>query len=134
MASRISKLILGALIFALVCSAQLDTATIVGTVLDASGAPIPSASVIVQNQLTGITWTVKANDLGNFVVPVLPIGRYRVTASAPGFKSRTVEDFTLRVSDRLRVEIALETGSINERITVTAESPMVEAASTTLGG
>ena len=90
--------------------------------------------MVVQNQNTGATFSATANAEGNFVVPVLPIGRYRVTASSPGFKSGAVEGLTLHVSDRLRVEITLEAGSITEKITITAASPLVEAASTTLGG
>jgi len=128
------KLTLAGILVSIVYSAQLDTASIVGTVLDPTGAVVPHASIMVENRNTGATWNAKANEVGNFVVPVLPIGQYRVTASAAGFKSRTVEGFTLRVSDRLRVEITLEPGSISEKITITGESPLVEAASTTLGG
>ncbi|MGH9667879.1 MAG: carboxypeptidase regulatory-like domain-containing protein [Bryobacteraceae bacterium] len=134
MAHRLLKLVPAGLLASAVCFAQLDTASIVGTVLDQSGAVIPNASVVVENQNTAATFNASTNGEGNFVVPVLPIGKYRVTASASGFKAHTIEGLTLRVSDRLRVEIALETGSINEKITVTGESPLVDSASSTLGG
>ncbi len=134
MSGRTFRLILTMSLVSIACFAQLDTATIVGTVLDQSGAVIPNASVVVENQNTGAVFNAKANEEGNYVVPVLPIGQYRVTASSAGFKSRTVEGFTLRVSDRLRVDLTLEPGSINEKVTVTGESPLVDTASTTLGG
>ena len=134
MPRRICNLVLVGFFAAIVAFAQLDTASIVGTVLDPSGAAIPNAAVVVQNQNTGATFNASANAEGNFVVPVLPIGRYRVTASSAGFKSGAVEGLTLHVSDRLRVEITLEAGSITEKITVTGESPLVDSASSTLGG
>ncbi|MDQ2947134.1 MAG: TonB-dependent receptor, partial [Acidobacteriota bacterium] len=134
MLRRIVTVILPGVFATILCFAQLDTASIVGTVLDPSGASIPNASVVAQNQNTGATFNASANAEGNFVVPVLPIGQYRVTASAAGFKSGTVEGLSLHVSDRLRVEIALEAGSITDKITVTGESPLVDSASSTLGG
>ena len=134
MPRRFLRVLLACVIVSVVCSAQLDTASIVGTVLDQTGAVIPNASIVVESQNTGFTRNTNANGEGNFVVPALPIGQYRITASAAGFKSRAVEGFTLRVSDRLRVEITLEPGAISEKITINAESPLVEAASTTLGG
>jgi hypothetical protein len=134
MPSHIFKVALAGVAAGVLGLAQQDTGSIVGTVLDQTGAAIPNAAVVVQNQKTSATWNVNANEVGNFVAPVLPVGQYNVTASAAGFKSRTLEGFTLRVSDRLRVEVTLEPGAITEKVTVTAESPLVEAASTTLGG
>ena len=135
MASRNTRnLFLLALAVVTACFAQLDTASIVGTVYDPTGAVIPNASVVVKNQRTGATWNFNTSGEGLFVAPVLPVGTYSVTASTNGFKSRTVENYTLRVSDRLRVEMTLEPGAITERVTVTGETPLVETASTTLGG
>src|SRR5262245_61005160 len=81
-----------------IASAQLDTASMVGTVLDPSGSVIPNANIVVENQLTGAKLALKTDALGNFTAPVLQIGTYRVLASAEGFKSRTLENYTLRVS------------------------------------
>src|SRR2546422_7395091 len=117
MPSRMWKLTLAGMIASIVCLAQLDTASMVGTVLDQTGAVVPNASVVVENQNTGATRNAKANEVGNFVVPVLPVGQYRVTASAAGFKSRTAEGFTLRVSDRLRVGMTAGSGSVDEKKT-----------------
>ena len=49
---------------ALICFGQLDTGTVVGTVLDSSGSVIPGASVSVENQNTGAAFTAKTNDVG----------------------------------------------------------------------
>jgi hypothetical protein len=57
-----------------------------------------------------------------------------VTVSSPGFKTYVRKDIALRSADRTRLEIALETGEVSERLTVTGEAFIVETASTTLGG
>ena len=122
------------LLFTTLGYAQLDTGVILGTVLDPSGAVIPNASVAVQNQGTDATHNITTDGSGNFIVPALPVGTYRITASAPGFKTRVNENLRLQVSDRLRVDLMLETGQITERVMVSAEAPVVDTASTTLGG
>jgi hypothetical protein len=128
-------LVLFGLIFlGIQCSAQLDTGVILGTVLDPSGAIVPNASVVVQNQGTGASSNLTTDDTGNFIASALPVGVYRVTASAPGFKTRVNENLRVQVSDRLRIDLALETGQVTERVTINAEAPIVDTASTTLGG
>ncbi|HYI96674.1 MAG TPA: TonB-dependent receptor [Bryobacteraceae bacterium] len=115
------------------CSAQLDTGVILGTVLDPSGAVIPNATVLVQNQGTGASSNMTTDASGNFIASALPVGVYRVSASAAGFKTRVNENLRVQVSDRLRVDLTLETGQITERVTVSSEAPVVDTASTTLG-
>lgn len=114
--------------------AQLQTASIVGTVLDPAGAVIPGAKITIENQDTAQTVQLTSDPGGNYIAPVLPFGVYRITAEAPGFKTRVSENITLRVSDRIRVDMKLETGVVTERVTVSAEAPLVESESTTLGG
>lgn len=115
------------------CAAQLDTGVILGTVLDPSGAVIPNATVVVQNQGTGASSNLTTDESGNFIASALPVGVYRVTATAPGFKTRVNENLRVQVSDRLRVDLTLETGQITERVTVSSDAPVVDTASTTLG-
>lgn len=133
MPNRFVCAFLSLLLLAFPCSAQLDTAVILGTVLDPSGAVIPNATVLVQNQGTGTSSNLQTDASGNYIASALPVGVYRVTASAPGFKTRVNEDLRLQVSDRLRVDLTLETGQITERVTVSSEAPVVDTASTTLG-
>lgn len=116
------------------CFAQLDTGVVLGTVLDPSGAVVPGASVVVENQGTGARYEVVTDASGNFIASALTVGIYRVSASAPGFKTKINENLRLQVSDRLRVELILETGQISEKVTVSSEAPLVDTASTTLGG
>ena len=95
---------------------------------------IPNAAIVVENQSTGARSDLTTNAEGTFVAPVLPIGTYRITASASGFRSQVLENNRLQVSDRLHIEITLQPGAVGEKITVTADAPLVEASSTTLGG
>ena len=133
MFARTTILVLTFLFLTLPCSAQLDTGAILGTVLDPSGAVIPSAVIAVENQNTGAQIRIVADETGNFIAPVLPVGLYRVSASAPGFKTLVRSDLRLQVSDRMRLDLTLETGQVSETVNVTSQAPIVDTASTTLG-
>jgi len=130
----IARYVLGALLAVASCFAQLDNASIQGTVVDPSGAVVPGADVTVQNQGTSITSNLTTDGSGTFIAPVLQVGVYRVTVTATGFKTYSRPNIELRVADRVRLNIELQTGDVTETITVTGEAPLVEAASTTLGG
>lgn len=134
MALRFYSALLLFLTSILPCFAQLDTGVILGTILDASGAVVPGANVVVTNQGTGATYRLVTDDSGNYIVSALAVGAYTVTASATGFKTSVNENLRVQVSDRLRVDMTLETGQVSERISVSAEAPIVDTASTTLGG
>src|SRR5690242_5696306 len=63
-----------------------STATIQGTVTDATGASIPNATVTVRNQGTGEERVVQTDAAGSFVVPAVAVGRYRIEVKAPGMQ------------------------------------------------
>ena len=113
---------------------QLDNASIQGTVLDSSGAVVVGASVTVENQGTAATTVLRSDSNGNFIAPVLQVGSYRVIVTAPGFKTIERKDIALRSADRVKVDMVLEAGEVSERVTVSSEAPIVDTASTTLGG
>jgi hypothetical protein len=117
-----------------VATAQQDNASILGAVADASGAVVPSASVEILNTATGQTSKLLTDSNGNFFAPVLPVGNYRISVSASGFKTEVMDNLTLRVADRMKLTVKLEPGTVQETVTVTGVSPLVDTASTTLGG
>ena len=117
-----------------ICLAQLDTATILGTVSDSSGAVVPGAKVVVQNTGTSATVELTSDQTGTFIAPALRIGKYKVTASASGFKTFVQDDIQLNVNDRLNLSLSLSPGAVTEEVTVVGRSTVVETASTTLGG
>ncbi len=114
--------------------AQLDTGAILGTVQDSSGAVVQGAKVTVQNMGTSAAAEFTSDDQGNYIAPVLPVGVYRVSVTAAGFKTQVRENLTLRVSDRLRINFTLDPGAVTESITIASAQPLVDTASTTLGG
>ena len=116
------------------CFGQLDRAAILGTVTDASGGVVPNANVKVINKETAAELALTTDSNGNYIAPVLSVGNYEVTASAAGFKTSVHDNIALRVNDRTRIDLVLNAGEITEQVTVQAEAPVVDTASTTLGG
>jgi len=99
-----------------ILQAQVDTATIVGTVQDSSGAIVPGASVTATEVNTNIKTSTRTDTAGNYVLTPLKIGNYAVAVEAQGFKKETRGGVVLQVQDRVRVDFALQIGSISEAI------------------
>jgi hypothetical protein len=70
--------------------AQESTARLLGTVTDPTGAVIPAANIVAHNVATGLERKAIADESGDCSIPLLPIGRYIVTAESSGFKTSTV--------------------------------------------
>ncbi len=113
--------------------AQNITGSILGSVADASRAAVTGATVEVTNTETNQTARIKTNDGGLFEALYLRPGAYRVSASAPGFKTSVRENLTLRVEDRLRLEFQLEVGDAATTINVAGEAPLIETENASLG-
>jgi len=113
--------------------AQEARGTILGRVTDSSGAVIPGASVTISNVATGVSVTVQTNPEGNYSVPFLIPGTYRITVDSTGFKRFVRRGLELRVNDQLEVNISLEVGEITQSIEVTGETPLLETASASVG-
>src|SRR5881296_892251 len=120
-------------IAATTAGAQVTTADIVGKVTDTTGAVVPGAQVTVTNLGTNITRPVVSNETGDYVVNLLPVGRYSVRIEVPGFKVFTVAELTLVAGDRVRVDAAMEVGQTTEAVNITAELPALQTDSSTLG-
>lgn len=123
------------LIIALGASAWAqDTASITGTVTDASGAAVPKAQVAVKDSEHGINRTGASNDTGDFLFSSLPIGSYDLIVTAPGFKKYEAKGVVLRVAEKARVNVALEVGTISTEVVVQgSEVAQVETQSSDLG-
>ena len=99
--------------------AQSDTSSLGGRVTDKQGAAISRARIHLTNRSTGATRTLESSDAGNFLFTLLPPGRYDVEASAPGFRTFANLSVPVDVASPARLDIALEVGSISERVEVT---------------
>jgi carboxypeptidase family protein len=106
--------------------------TITGEVKDSSGALIPGVTVTVTNKATNAVRTTTSNEVGLFDFPALPPGQYTVKSEIDGFKSAS-RDVELQVQQTIRVNFALELGTISEQTTVTGVSPLVETSNATVG-
>ncbi len=112
--------------------AQTDTARVVGTITDPSGAVVANANVVVTNVDTGRTVTVQTSGSGEYVVNAVPAGKYHIEVKAPGFKSATA-DFTLEVSQVQEISLKLEAGSTGTTVDVTGEVPLVDTETSSTG-
>ena len=112
---------------------QVDTATILGTVQDSSGAIVPGASVTATAVGTNIKTSTRTDNSGNYVITPLKIGDYSVSVEAQGFKLETRSGVILQVQDRLRVDFNLQVGAMTEAVNIAAEVPLVQTESSALG-
>ncbi len=120
--------------FAAVASfAQEYRATLTGRVTDQQDAVVPGAKIVATHVETGVhSETVSAAD-GQYTLPFLPPGQYRLSAEAPGFKKYLREAFTVSAGERIPLDIKLEVGQAAESVTVTGEAPMLDTATATTG-
>src|SRR5689334_4486342 len=116
-AKSIVVLLLALFCFAIAGNAQEVTGQIRGTVTDSTGAVVPNAAVTITNlDRNQVIRTVKTNGAGEFVAPLLPVGKYSVAVEAPGFKKYQKSGIDLNVSDRLIVDAALQAGGSGETV------------------
>ena len=106
--------------------AQLVSATIVGSVTDATGAVVPNAKVILTETNTGVDRVSTSNASGNFTYPNLPPGRYRVTVEMTGFKKEIRDGINLEVDSTARADMKLTPGVVSESVEVTAEAAVLK--------
>ncbi|HEV8038574.1 MAG TPA: TonB-dependent receptor [Bryobacteraceae bacterium] len=125
------------IVLALLCSAlaygQADTATIVGTVRDSSGAVIVGGTITVTDTDTGTKTVTRTDSTGNYVVTPLRIGNYTVAVEAPGFKTETHSGIVLQVQDRLRVDFTMQVGAVSDAVNVQESVPVIQTESSSLG-
>src|SRR3989441_447298 len=110
-----------------------STATLQGTVTDQKGAVVPNATVIVRNQATSIERTVQTDNSGNYQIAALPVGAYSVVVQAQGFKSDAVADLSIEVARTVVKNFELEVGTLEQKVNVTADTPVIETATTSVG-
>lgn len=112
---------------------QSFTATILGTVKDASGAVVPNATIVVTNVDSNQKREAGSDASGVYTVPLLPPGRYTVEATADGFKKFVQEGIVLQVQQQARVDITLALGAVTESVMVSADAPVIESTTSSLG-
>src|SRR5712692_815458 len=114
------------LLFASLNIRAQDTATIVGTVTDATGAVMPDAKVTVSNPDRGFTRELAANSAGEYIAAKVPIGNFVITSEKQGFRKLIRPGIALSVGQTLRVDLQMQVGQAREEVTVTGNTPHVE--------
>jgi outer membrane receptor protein involved in Fe transport len=112
--------------------AQSSTATLSGTVADGNAAALPNTNITVVNADTGQKREVVSTSDGTFTIPLLPPGRYTVTAVRQGFSPTEIRDIVLNVNDQRTLHIQLQVGKLEETVVVRAEASQVDTQTGTL--
>ena len=113
------------LLSSVVVFSQTNKGGISGTVIDANGAAVPGATVTVTNLGTNQTTTATTSESGAFTVASLDPVTYSVTVEAPNFKKAVVEKVKVDTASTASVNITLEAGAINEAVSITSETSLL---------
>src|SRR3954468_2253758 len=132
--SAVAVTVLGTVLCAAtILHAQVVTGTLLGTVLDPSGQVVPNVQVVATLVDRGRTRTTTTNDAGAYELGFLPVGTYRIIATADGFKAQVQEKVELRLDQRLRIQFTRQVGAPPEEVAVAASAPLVSADSSNIG-
>jgi hypothetical protein len=110
---------------------QLTSGDLVGSVVDTSGAAIPTATVTVKNVATGVTTKIPVNAVGDYHFPNLLPGVYDVTGSAAGFSSYTIRNLDVQLNKTSTAKLTLPVAAVSTNIEVASEAPVVLDTTTT---
>lgn len=113
--------------------AQSFTGAITGAVRDPSGAAVSGARVVATEQRSNVSTETVSDAEGAYTFAALRSGVYRLEVEAPGFRKLVRAGIEVRVNDRLRVDLELALGAVNESIHVTGLAPLVESESGAIG-
>jgi trimeric autotransporter adhesin len=126
--------IAGALLFiAASVHAQQFTGGVRGAVRDANGV-VPGVSVTLTNEATNNTREVVTNEVGQYNFPAVPPGTYSLRAQITGYKKYESKGLVVGTQQFLTLDVTLEVGAIEESITVTGQTPLIETATASTGG
>jgi len=115
-------------------AAQQATSEIRGRVADQSGALVPSVAIILTNEDTGAFRETTAGPDGTYLAPHLVPGRYRIVAKMEGFRTLHQSGLLLELGATLTANLTLEIGPRQETVTVKSATPLIDLASTHVGG
>ncbi|HYM23593.1 MAG TPA: TonB-dependent receptor [Vicinamibacterales bacterium] len=117
-----------------VSSVLAQEASIIGTVTDETKAVLPGVTITATNNATGAQSTTVSDERGQYRLQQLAPGRYKLQTELPGFGSVVIPDVELLVGQNATVPFVLKVASVTETLTVSAESPLVDTASSQVAG
>src|SRR5204863_8951446 len=107
--------------------------TINRSILEATGAVVPGATVIAANIASGVESKTTSTSAGAYTLPSLPAGTYTIRVSAPSFRTSAAENVILRVAQDLTLNITLQLGQVSDRVTVSDRPPLIDAGTAEIG-
>ncbi|HUS11499.1 MAG TPA: carboxypeptidase regulatory-like domain-containing protein [Pyrinomonadaceae bacterium] len=110
-----------------------STSSLQGTVTDEKGGVVPNATITVRNLATASERVTHTDEAGNYQLPALPAGSYHVEVRAQGFGTQIVDSLNLEVARQSVKDFQLKVGDINQQVTVTADTSLIESATTSVG-
>ena len=134
MTCRLAGVLIAALLVGTPGFAQQGTTELRGRVVDAQGGALPGVTVTVRNQATGMFRDTQTTEDGSYIASGMTPGTYEISASLQGFKKFNRRDVVLEVGKTTTIEIKMEVGSFEETVNVSAESPLVDVTSKSIGG
>jgi hypothetical protein len=115
-------------------TAQQGTSQISGRVTDAQGAALPGVAIVVRNEETGAARELTTSSEGSYSAAQLMPGRYAVIGQLTGFRTAERTGLVLLVGTTLTINLSMQIGGIEESVTVTGQSPLVDTTTATVGG
>ncbi len=113
---------------------DVQSATVVGTVTDPTGAVIPNATVTVTNTATNVSAHAATNSQGAWYIPFQPAGTYTLAIDAPGFKKYVQYGIILAIGQTPRFDVQMQMGATGQQVEVTASTPLLNTDDAIVGG
>ena len=113
--------------------AQTFTGGIRGVVTDANGV-IPAVAVTLRNEATNVSRETVTNDAGRYNFPAVPPGTYTVTIKLSSYKTFERTGLTVATQQFVTLDVMLEPGAVEETVTVTGQSPLIDTSTASIGG
>ena len=108
---------------------QAINATLSGRITDSSGGSVAKATITIVNSATGFTRSVQSLDSGEYAIPALPAGEYKVSAEFKGFQKQT-KSVVLQVGQSAELDFTLSPGEVEQKVEVEATSELAEPTRT----
>ena len=113
--------------------AQTTTASIEGTVKDPQGLVVAGAQITAKSEALGIERTTTSDEDGFYRLVALPAGKYSLSASHTGFATQTFPTIELTVNRTARIDVQLEVGPVQERVSITSEALAIDPTTPATG-
>jgi len=127
------RYLVASLAFAFLVHGQVERASIVGSIVDQSGAAMVGVQVTVTNVATNTGTRLLTDESGVYSAVNLIPGSYTIQASKAGFRNAVFKEYTLQVSQSARLDITMETGDVNQSIEVTGAAPLLQTENASVG-